>query len=222
MSRDDPKSAEPVGEGEYVVRSGDCITSIAAAHGHFWQTLWSAPENADLKAAREDPNVLLTGDRVFIPELREKLESCGTESKHRFRKKGVPAKLRLRLLLGSKPRRDLRYTLTIDETTFKGRTTSEGIVEAPLPPHAREGKLVLHVPGGDEIMRLDLGSVEPIRSVLGVQQRLLNLGIRVALSGVLDAQTRRAIEEFQARIGHRSTGELGDDLYGELERAHGC
>jgi hypothetical protein len=222
MSRDYLQPAQPIGDGDYVVRPGDCITSIAAAHGHFWQTLWDAPENADLKLTRKDPNVLLTGDRVFIPELREKRESCGTESKHRFRKKGIPAKLRLRLLLGSKPRRDLRYTLTIDETTFKGRTTSEGIVEAPLPPHAREGKLVLHAPGGDEIMPLDLGSVEPIRSVLGVQQRLLNLGIRVTLSDVLDEQTRRAIEEFRARMGLSAGGEIDDALLGELERAHGC
>ena len=222
MSRGNSQSAQPVGDGEYVVRPGDCITSIAAAHGHFWQTLWNAPENADLKATRKDPNVLLTGDRVFIPELREKVESCAAESKHRFRKKGIPAKLRLRLLLGSKPRSDLAYTLTIDETTFKGRTTSEGIVEAPLPPYAREGKLVLHAKGGDETMPLDLGAIEPIRSVLGVQQRLLNLGIRITLSGVLDEQTRRAIEEFRARIGQTARGEIDDALLGELERAHGC
>ncbi len=218
----DITAAKPVGTAEYIVRPGDCMTSIATSHGHFWQTLWDAPENADLKAAREDPNVLLTGDKVFIPELREKAESCAAESKHRFRRKGIPAMLRLRLLFGNQPRKDLKFTLKIDEVETKGVTDAQGRIEVPLPPMAREGTLVLHANSGDERLSLELGAVEPVDCVVGVQQRLLNLGFDVDVTGEVDAKTSLAVASFQGQQGLEPSGRINTRLIESLERVHGC
>jgi hypothetical protein len=88
---------------KHTVKQGECISSIADKYGLFWDTLWNHPENAELKRQRKDPNVLLAGDEVFIPEKEEKNESCETEQTHRFRLKGVPAKLRLRLMRPAEP-----------------------------------------------------------------------------------------------------------------------
>jgi hypothetical protein len=65
------QSREPVGSGNYTVQEGDCITSIASLAGHFWKTLWEHPSNADLSHARKSPNILLTGDILTIPPIRE-------------------------------------------------------------------------------------------------------------------------------------------------------
>lgn len=83
---------------QHTVKQGECMSSIAGKYGHFWETLWDHPQNADLKERRGDPNVLNPGDTVHVPDKIEKSENCATGQTHRFVKKGVPAKLRLRLL----------------------------------------------------------------------------------------------------------------------------
>ena len=85
-------------EIEHTVRRGECINSIAARYGFFWETVWNHGPNSDLKRERENPDHLLPGDVVVIPALREKHESRATEQKHRFRRKGVPIELVLRIL----------------------------------------------------------------------------------------------------------------------------
>lgn len=102
----EPKGA--AGTGEYEVRPGDCMSSIAKEAGFYWKTLWDHPANTELKNARKDPNVLLPGDRVHIPERQVKEFSRGTEKRHRFRLKGTPAKLRLRILEEPKPKQTQR------------------------------------------------------------------------------------------------------------------
>jgi len=83
-------------EGEdHVAAAGDCVNSIAFSNGFFWQTLWDLPENSDLKRRRESPFMLLPGDVVHVPSLRLKEESCATEQKHSFNRKGVPAEFEI-------------------------------------------------------------------------------------------------------------------------------
>ncbi len=77
------------------VLSGDCIHSIADAHGHFWETVWSHPDNSDLRRKRETPAVLQPGDEVVVPDIRVESESAATDKKHRFRRRGVPVILRI-------------------------------------------------------------------------------------------------------------------------------
>lgn len=79
-------------------RRGDCLHSIADAHGLFWETIWNHPENRELKSAYATPSQLKPGDHLFVPEKTRKEESGGTETKHTFRRKGVPCKLSLKLI----------------------------------------------------------------------------------------------------------------------------
>ena len=83
---------------DYKVREGDCVSSSAAAHGFFWETIWNDPKNAELKKRRGDPNVILPGDLVHIKDKVDGGRPAATEQTHRFVRRGVPAILRLRLV----------------------------------------------------------------------------------------------------------------------------
>ena len=206
---------------QYTVKQGDCISSIADRNGLFWEQLWNHPSNASLKASRKDPNVLRPGDVVYVPDKREKTETGATDQLHRFRKKGVPAKLRLRLLDEDEPLANQHYTLEIDGQTFSGTTDSDGRIEQSIPPSAKQGKLVV----GDrrDEYALDLGHIDPISEVSGVQERLNNLGYDCgAPDGVLGPRTRTAIREFQKAMGLRETGETDDQTRRRLEQEYGA
>jgi hypothetical protein len=91
------KSCSPLGNGSYVVQHGDCLESIAFTHGLLWQTIWNDPRNAELQTSR-DPNILLPGDRLFIPELKQKSTDCATDQLHTFERKGVNSRVRIHVL----------------------------------------------------------------------------------------------------------------------------
>src|SRR4051794_16020668 len=93
----DENDLQPCGSGDYIVGQGDGFSSIADAHGFFWSTLWELPENAALKEARANPEILLPGDRVTIIEKRVKSVPAAAGARHVFRRKGVPAKIRVQV-----------------------------------------------------------------------------------------------------------------------------
>jgi hypothetical protein len=90
---------------DHMVQPGDCISSLAEEHGLLWETLWNHPNNAQLKRQRQDPNILLPGDVVHIPDIQLRIETKSTDQKHQFVRKGVPAKFRMRLLKPEEPDR---------------------------------------------------------------------------------------------------------------------
>jgi hypothetical protein len=211
-----------VGQGDYVVKHGDCISSIAIAHGFFWDTIWNLPENAGLKEARGDPNVLLVGDRVFIPEKRKRLETRPTEAKHSFVMKGVPARVRLQLLDEDEPRVNEDYVLIVDGTPFEGATDAEGILEQVVPPNARKATLRIGTAEEGEEYELSLGGLDPIDEISGIQMRLANLAFECgAPDGTLNEETQYALREFQRRYKLEETGEPDDGTRQELKKIHG-
>ena len=64
------------------MKEGECVGSIAFEHGFFPDTLWDHPNNAELKGKRGDPNVLLAGDVVHVPDLRPKEVAVAAGQSH--------------------------------------------------------------------------------------------------------------------------------------------
>ncbi|MCC7497230.1 MAG: peptidoglycan-binding protein [Bryobacterales bacterium] len=202
-----------------IASQGDSIPSIATDNGFFWETIWNHPENAQLKARRKSPNQLLPGDEVFVPELRIKSVSKGTDARHKFKRKGVPAKLRLQLKLLGEPRANESYVLEIDSDTYKGTTDGNGILEQFIAPNAKGGRLLLN--GGKEVIPIRLGHLNPVEDISGVQQRLNNLGFNCGSEdGELDDQTRAAVRAFQEANGLQPTGEPDGPVKAKLSELH--
>jgi hypothetical protein len=199
----------PVGEGNFLVSEGDCIESISLRAGLLWTTIWNHPQNAALRKARVSPNVLLPGDRLYIPEKVQKTVDRPTEKRHFFIKKGVLSKLRICVKVVDEPRRDTPYTLVIDGKSQSGTTDHDGWIEVVIPPNAQSGELTVGVdPLHQQIFTLELGAMDPVTEILGIQKRLRNLGFDCEPTGQLDGPTSTAIAQFQKSDGLPPTGEL--------------
>jgi hypothetical protein len=207
---------------DYTVKSGDCMSSIAYTRGFFWKTLWKLPENAALKTKRKNPNVLMAGDAVHIPDLTVKQESGATEQTHKFKLKGVPEKLRIKLLDAKhKPRANLDYIIVIDGDTRRGKTNGKGELKESIPPNAKAGELRLGK-AQLEVIPLNFGHLDPISEMSGVKARLANLGFyRGALDEKEDAATAKAISAFQTKQGSPATGKLDDATRQQILQVHG-
>lgn len=202
----------------HTVSRGDSIPSLAHNNGHFWETLWNHPQNAELKALRKTPNILNPGDEVFIPELRLKNVSKGTDATHKFERKGVPAKIRMQLMMLGEPRKNEPYTLVLDDKTIEGTTDGDGFVEAFIRPNCPGGKLILTNTG--EEIPISLGHLNPIDTVSGVRQRLSNLGFYCGDGDEVDDATKIALSQFQGAHGLPKTSEIDDATRSKLQSLH--
>jgi len=197
----------------YRIKQGDCISSLAKRFGFAdYKTIYDHPENARLKQQRYNPNVLFPGDAVFIPDVERKKVDAASAQTHRFQLKNNKTLLRLVLQDSDEtPLANLRYELTIDQQTFEGVTSGEGKLEQKIPADAKQGSIVLYEGGvgGSALstFSLNIGDLDPVEELTGVQSRLNNLGIACGkVDGKLGPKTEAALTEFQRRHGLARTG----------------
>ena len=201
------------------VSPGDSIPSIAHDHGHFWETLWNLGANAELKAKRKNPNILAPGDEVTVPPIRVKEYSGATDTRHSFVRKGIPAKLKIQLVLLGEPRKNEDYTLILDDKIIRGKTDADGNIEQFIKPNSKGGKLILN--GGKEEYPVNVGHLNPIDLTSGVKQRLNNLGYDCGDDSDEETeQFKQAIVQFQADHKLPQSGALDSATRAKLESVH--
>lgn len=183
----------------YTAKQGDCIHSIAFEKGFFPDTLWNHADNKSLKDLRKDPHVLLPGDVVSIPDKRLKEVSKPAESRHRFRRKGVPKEMRVQLIEGTEPVKNTLCKIKVLEREFEATSDGDGWLKIPIPPNA--GLVTVRLPGGQEF-ELMLGNLDPVDQITGVQGRLHSLGYYEGpIDGQLSPATKDALKAFKAARG---------------------
>ena len=202
---------------EYQVKPGDCISSLAREYGFLWKTIWDA--NPDLQSKRKNPNLLMPGDVIIIPEKTLREESCATDQRHKFVELGETTKLRLILERFNVALANRRYILTFDGVTLQGTTDSTGTLEVSIDPAAEECHL--QMPDDDLECILKLGHLDPLEESSGVQQRLQNLGFYFGdLEAVDNNELADALSAFQSSANLDVTGTLDDATRQKLFEMH--
>lgn len=207
---------------KHKVKQGQCLESISLDKGFFWETLWNLPENAELKQNREDPNVLLPGDEVFIPDKREKIEMIDSEQRHTFRRKGVPSQFCLVVRHHGKPLADSPYRLDVDGVLYTGTSDPKGQIKLKIPPDAKEGRLFVGDSGDELEYIIRFGYVDPISTITGIQARLLNLSFDCGnIDGILGPRTRAALGDFQKQHDLPVSNEFDEQTRDKLREVYG-
>jgi hypothetical protein len=203
---------------KHKVEKGECISSIAEKYGFFPETIWESEENSKLKELRKDPNVLLAGDPVTIPDKRLKEVAIQTGERHKFKRKGVPARFRLKIMNGDVPRSNIAFTLLIDEKLkLEGETDGDGILDVSIPPTAKKGVITLD--DGQETIKVSFGHLDPVTEADVVRQRLFNLGL-LETSDAPDSDLTAAVRMFQRIKKLEPTGVVNDETRNALVEAH--
>jgi hypothetical protein len=203
------------------LKQGDCLSTIAFARGFDPETVWQHANNADLRERRKNPNALLPGDALFVPEIELKQASAPTDKTTTFKLRVGPIRLRLRLTRHGQPRANEAFELALDDgVTLDGQTDGDGWIDQPISITAKTAKLSLR--DGAELHELRLGHLDPHDEPTGVQGRLRGLGFYFGeIDGKIGPKTKAAIKRFQKAKGIAQTGELDDATASALHEAFG-
>jgi N-acetylmuramoyl-L-alanine amidase len=216
----------------HIVKQGECLTAIAARYGfEDIKGIYEAPENAEFRELRPNPDMLLPGDRIFIPDRQQTPRKLATGQRHKIVVKQPKRRLRLKLQLA--PGDSLEgepFELRLGGQVIAGQVAGGNLIEADIPPDADMATLLLEE--RDVQLQLAIGHLDPIRDgdggapvASGVQARLHNLGFSGrSTSGAIDDETTTALRRFQAAALGRTDpdGTLDDETIRKLTDEHGC
>jgi hypothetical protein len=212
------------GGSQHQVVQGESTESIAADNGHFWQTLWNHPQNADLKKLRKDPHILFPGDVIYVPPLRPREEAAPTTRRTTFKRKGIPSNFKVRFLDDGKPRAGAAYVLTIDDgSPIKGATDGDGTVAHSVSPDAQTATVHFVDDTPDIVFTFSLRYLNPVDTPSGMRERLRNLGYPAGPPGDdVDLPLEGALALFQEEHGLPATGEGDAKTQQKLTEIHKC
>ena len=203
------------------------MASIAKQYGFYsWRTIYDHPQNADFKQKRTNPNIICTGDPLFIPDKGMKTALRPTGSEHRFVRTSDSHLIRV-VLKNSKgqPYSGKQFKLTVGGTVYEGTTGGDGLVEQKIEGHESEAELRLWLKsdgsGKPIVWKMNVGHLDPVDEVTGVQARLNNLGFKCgAVDGNVGPRTQTALKAFQKEKGLPETGTIDDATRSQLRDLH--
>ncbi len=192
---------------QHTIKRGETLLNVADHYGFAdWKTIWDHPNNGPLRQRRDDPQRLVPGDELHVPDKGERWVKVSTNQKHVFELRSPQSRLKVALedRFGS-PYARRAFKVLADDKELEGRTDDLGVVDVPLP--CTPGQSVLITLPKEEIeWQVEVGTLYPLleEDVTGYQAALQNLGFLHeptgdACTGLLDDATGNAIFAFQER-----------------------
>ncbi len=212
----------------HVVKQGDCLYRIAQRYGFAdWHTIYDHADNAAFRAKRPNPNVIYPGDELAIPDKDTKQVTLGTTSKHTLQVKRQKVMLRVELRDElDEPLAGKEYELKLGQSVYEGTTDGDGILEEKVKASEELGELTVWGSSDREAERwfwnISVGHLDPVEELVGVRQRLNNLGYYCEARGAeADDSLRFAVKGFQRAAELEVTGEVDDATRSKLVELHG-
>ena len=204
------------------VQQGEHLSGIAQHHGFSdYTTIWDHPDNAPLRQQRDNPHVLLPGDRLFIPERDVHEEPAVTNQRHRFEVNRWPLWLRLDVSdLFDHDLRGMRCELHMGTERRELVIPANGVIETRISPALKNATLIID----QYIRQLKIGGLDPVDQPSGQRERLRNLGYFHVDVNDEDEPSflADAIALFQSDHDLESTGVCGEQTKQKLLEIHGC
>jgi N-acetylmuramoyl-L-alanine amidase len=214
----------------HTVEQGECLASIAARFGWSdWRPIYQHPQNASFRQLRPNPNVIFPGDQLYVPDPDLKNETGATEKQHNYQLVAEPTLLRLVLEdEDGQPFAYQKYELQVGDQLYNGSTDGTGLLEQPILPTDSTGRLVIWkqqagMPPKGITWMLEIGALDPVEEITGVQARLNNLGYNSGpVDGIQGPITTAAVKDFQGEHELKVDGIVGPKTRGKLKSVYGC
>lgn len=205
----------------HVVRAGEHIAKIAHDAGLDPDEVWNHPKNDELRARREDKNILCEGDILALPLEDAETLTLKIGQANRFAAIVPEVDTHLRFGDARGPFAAEPYVVEGLDEPIDGTTDGDGKLTISAPVSAKIAKVRFKKRGlGFSVL---LGEMDPITEPSGVQLRLALLGhLKGPPSGELDDATTDALRAFQSAKGLAPTGAMDEPTLGAIKDAYGC
>jgi hypothetical protein len=208
----------------YVVKTGDHLDLLAHRMGFDADAVWNHSKNADLKRLRGSPNILCSGDVLYVPAPAPPPWAPATVGgTNRFVAAIPTVALNLTFSLDGKP--VANADCIVHGLPSPNRFTTDGSGKLAIEVPVVTQLLTVEFPKVPLVRRIKIGHLDPSTAPSGIVQRLRSLGYfspRTAVSGSDSDALARALSAFQRDQGLPATGQLDAATQRALEKAHGC
>ena len=163
----------------YVIRGSDYLSKLAHKFGFDADAVWNDPNNSDLRKLRTNPEILLAGDILQVPESSFEpppAQPLVIGTTNTFTAPAPPTVTIKHKFVGVDPSIYASKAYTVRELDdLKGlQTDADGLVTFEVAV-TLESATIRFTETGEE-WTLAIGGLDPINSTIGIFQRLQGLG----------------------------------------------
>lgn len=223
-----------MGDTVHIVKQGESLASIAFEYGFTWEKLWEYNKDTTLKE-RQNPNLLLPGDEVQIPDKKSDGQKIEGNTHTLFRVQGCPT---VSFKLQTEENDITGFSASADFYTADGlyasmdsitaEIESDGTFTMKVPLYATSADLTLqHLDYGKLRYKILLRQLDPIidedltidQRKSAAIQRLSNLGYQCESDEQFDA----AVKEFKIQHMEQSdpSSDFNESTWTKLASVHG-